>query len=288
MRRWADATGRVTEYRRRRDQLICKQRYPAQTGYIVDLYANENKADPIERQALEMVFMQKVDDAAAEATAHLEARGTKPSDPKLRDAWTRFLMSLMHRTPERVKYFSAKIKAYEERTLNADVAEKYHMLRQATDPPTYAEWLAQAGPLEPDLRVKLLEQMIDSKRIGETINAMHWTVHSMKNPRHGFISGDHPIMISNGLGNERSFIALPISPAHLFLAAHNIQVINAFKSQRENGLEQACNDACAVQSHHMIIAADDRQTLFIDRRFLTKTAPVGPTGFVTWNAPLIG
>lgn len=232
--------------------------------------------------------MQKVDDAAAEALTHLEARATKPSDPKLRDAWSRFLMSLMHRSPERVKYFSAKVKEYEEGTLNPDVAEKYDDLRQPTDPATYAEWLAKQGPLEPDLRVRLLELMIDSKRIGETINAMHWSVHVIKNPRHGFVTGDHPIMISNGLGNERGFIALPISPSRLFLAAHNRKVIDAFKTQRDNSLEQALNDACTVQSHHVIIATDDRQTTFIDRRFLKKTAPVGPTGMVTWNSPLIG
>lgn len=40
MRRWVDADGMVTEYRRPRTELIVKRKHPAQTGYIVDLYAN--------------------------------------------------------------------------------------------------------------------------------------------------------------------------------------------------------------------------------------------------------
>src|SRR5438045_2699476 len=48
MRRWIDTEGKLTEYRRPRDKLIVKRKRPAETGYVVDLYANESKSDPVE------------------------------------------------------------------------------------------------------------------------------------------------------------------------------------------------------------------------------------------------
>lgn len=287
MRRWADAEGSVTEYRRPREKLVRKRKYPGQTGYIIDLYANENKTDPVERQALELTFMQQVDDGAADALAHIEERCAKPSDPALRDAWSRFLMSLMHRSPERVKYLTAKVKEYEDGTLNPNLQANYQALRTSSDPPRFQDWLAEQGPLTPDLRVRLLKLLIDSKRIGDTLNAMQWSVYTLKSPRFGFLTGDTPIMVSNGIGHRRGFALLAISPSRFFIAAHDAKVIQAFETQRPNGLEQALNDSCTRQSHHVIIAHDDAQTEFVDKRFLKQTAPAGPNGLVTWNSPLI-
>jgi hypothetical protein len=287
MRGWADTEGKVMEYRRANEELIGKRKFPAQTGYLPDLYANQNKTDPVERQALELVFMQRVDDRAAQALAHFERNSTKPRDALVRDAWSRFLMSLMHRSPERVKYLTAKAKEFESNKLNPDLEEKYAALRGPNDPPKFDSWLEAQGPLSPDLTVRLLRLLIDSKRIGDALNAMHWSVYSLTNPRFGFLTGDHPIMISNGLGHRRGFILLAISPYRLFIAANDRLVLDAFETQRPNGLEKAVNDATAVQSHHVIVAKDDAQRLFVDRRFLRRTAPVGPYGFVTWNPPLV-
>jgi len=287
MRRWADGAGMVTEFRRPRDLLVVKRKHISQTGYIENLYANESKADPIERQALELIFLQKVDDAAAVALAEIEELAGKPRDCQVCTAWSRFLMSLMHRSPERVKYLTAKVTEYESGTLNPELKEKYGDLRGPDDPSDFETWLEKQGPLAPDLRVRLLELLIDSKRIGGTFNAMHWSVYTLEKPRFGFLTGDHPIMISNGLGHRRGFALLAISPVRLFIAAHDTAVLNAFNSQRPNGLEQAVNDACARQSNHVIIGHDDAQKNFIEKRFLRQPAPVGPSGFVTWNSPLI-
>lgn len=287
IRRWTGDDGKITEFRRPHDQLVCKQKWPSQTGFIIDLYANEAKADPVERQALELLFMQKVDDAAASALLYIERGKGKPSDPLLRDAWSRFLMSLLHRSPERVKYLTAKVKEYEEDSLNPELAQKYAEMRSEDDPPTYEEWLEKAGLLTPDLRVRLLKLLIDSRRIGNTLNAMHWHLYVLERPRFGFLTGDHPIMVSNGLGHNRSFVLLAISPSKLFVAAHDPKVIDAFLTQRANGLEHAVNDACARQSKHIILAHDSAQLTFVDRRFLKASVPVGRSGFVTWNSPLV-
>lgn len=287
MNRWTDQEGLLTEYRRPVGNLTSKRKYPAQTGYITDLYANTNKSDPVERQALEILFLQKVDGAAAEAMLHLEKISTKPTDPFLRDAWARFLMSLMHRSPVRVKYLAAKVRDYESALLNPDLREKYVLLRGENDPVELEEWLATAPPLTSDLITRLLKMLIDNRRIGETLNEMHWCVRTLILPQFGFLSGDQPLIMSDGIGRLSGFVGLAISPTQLFIAAHERKVIDAFRTQKGAILEKAINDACARQSHHVIIARDDTQRVFVDRRFLKRSAPVGPSGFVSWKPPPI-
>lgn len=286
MRRWADVEGKVIEYRRPRNDLVHKKKDPAQTGYVNELYSNTNESDPVKRQALEMVFMQQVDSQAAHALVHIEQYGTKPNDAKLRDAWSRFLMSMVHRTPERIKYFTTMIEYYEVRTLNPELRDKYPPICGPDDPENFEDWLALAGPITPELGVNLLKLIIDSSLIGDTLNTMIWSVYTLANPRFGFLTGDQPVMLSNGIGHPQGFVIIAISPSKLFIAAHDQNVINSFMTQRLNDLESAINDACVRQSRHIVISNNLSQMQFVDRRFLKLPVPVGPNGLSSWTSPL--
>jgi hypothetical protein len=302
--RWADGDGKVAEYRypervedagkspeyRPNRSLIIKRKWPSQTAYIPDLYANESKLDPVERQALEMVFMQKVDSHAADALADLEEHKRKSDDSALRSGWSRFLMSLMHRSPERVKHITAKVREYEEGALTAELAAeigpRYAERRGPDDPETYEEWLTLQPPLTPDLRVRLLRLIIDSKRIGMALNNMHWRVHVLPDLQYGFVTGDQPLLMSDGLGHSRSFVLTPISPTAYFVASNEEQVAEAFLCQNPKALQRSINEAVTRQSRHVIIARDDAQRAFVEKRFLKLAAPVGPSGYHTWEPPL--
>lgn len=285
MQRWASDDGRVTEFRRPYRDLAIKKKYPAATGYMVELYANRNKADPIERQALELIFMQKVDDQAANALAFLEEHGKKPNEPELTSAWSRFLMSLLHRSPERVNYLIRRIEEFEDKTLNDQLKEKYPVLRQPGDPATFEEWLDKQGPIGPDLLVQLLRMLIDSDNVGNLLNTMRWCVHKVEHTHFSFLTGDLPLMMSNVLGHEHAYLALAIGPDRLFVASRNQDIIDRFKSRPGNVLQRALNNACARQSQHILIAQDEAQTAFVEKRLLRDRLPVGPFGWPAWNVP---
>jgi hypothetical protein len=287
MQRWADDQGDVTEYRRPHSDLVVKKRHPAATGYIFELYADQTKDDPVERQALELVFMQKVDSLAADALAHLESEGTKPKDTELQSAWSRFLMSLMHRSPERVKYLVDKVREFEEGTLNPNLKRQYDTLRGPVDPPTFEEWFEAKGPITSELTMRLIRLLIDSENIGPVLNSMRWTVHKTDGA-FGFLTGDLPILISNGLGHDQAFVMLPVGPSRLFIASPNADVIKSFTTQSANALQRGINDACVRQSRHVIIASRDSQTAFIDRRFLRgDPLAINRAGLATWKSPLV-
>ena len=287
MQRWADAEGKVTEYRRPREDLVVKQKHPAATGYMPELYSNKNKVDPVERQALEMVFMQKVDALAADALAHLEAHAFKPHDADLRSAWSRFLLSLLHRSPERVQYLIDKARKYEEDVLNPELREKYPDLRSSDDPPDFDEWLKVKGSSAPDLVEGLIKLLIDSDNIGPVLNGMRWAVHEA-NGDFGFLTGDMPILLSNGLGHNRAFVMLAIGPSRIFIAAHDPEVIKSFTTQSANALQRGLNDACVRQSRHIVVAHRASQTRFVDRRFLRDVPlALNEAGLAIWKAPLV-
>lgn len=287
MQRWANAEGKVTEYRRPYKDLVKKEKHPAATGYMFELYSDQTKNDPIERQALELVFMQKVDASAAEALAHLEARGTKPKDTELQSGWSRFLMSLMHRSPQRVRYLVEKAREYEDGTLNPNLKLQYDSLRGADDPPTFEEWFERNGPITSELTMRLMRLLIDSENIGPVLNSMRWTVHQIDGT-FGFLTGDLPILISNGLGHDRAFVMLPVGPSRLFIASPNAAVIKSFTTQSANALQRGINDACVRQSRHVIVAHGGSQTAFVDRRFLKgEPLAINRAGLATWKSPLI-
>lgn len=285
MQRWAGHDGVITEYRHPHNRVTMKRKVPSETGYIEELYSDESKSDPIERQALELVFLQRIDSKAAECLRHLETQPGKPLDPVLRDSWSRFLMSLMHRSPERVKWISEKVRKYEQEDLTPLMETKYLELRTSSDPPDYQSWLAEKGEAHPELRVKLLKMIIDNKRIGETLNNMQWQLSWLPRPRHGFLTGDQPLMMSDGIGHPRGFVALPVGPDRVFVAANDKSTLKAFASAPY--LELAMNDACTRQSRHVIIARDDSQRRFVENRFIRQAVPAGSNGYVSWNIPEI-
>lgn len=285
LRAWA-VNGKLTEYRRFDERLIVKWRTPAQTAYLIDLYANESKSDPLERQALEMGLMQRVDDDAAEALKLLQAAKIDPLTPSMREAWARFILSLMHRTPSRMEYLEGKVRDYERLNLSPTMRDMYASLRQPVDPDTYEEWLEINGTLKDELKVGLVASLIESTRISTILTGMAWGVIMLHEPRFGFLTGDMPLTLSNGLAPPDSFVMLPISPTKLFIAAHKREVINSFATQRPNALERAINDACARQSKHLVIGKNDQQRLFVDRRFQRERQKLSSAGFMTWKAPL--
>jgi hypothetical protein len=66
-----------------------------------------------------------------------------------------------------------------------------------------------------------LMETIANERVGPTIFDMHWTRHVLKNSKFQLLTSDRPIIMPLGLGDSRAYVALPVSPTVLFVAAHD-------------------------------------------------------------------
>lgn len=287
LKRWAGEDRKVSDYRRFNGGLVHRRRFPSETGFEIELYSIRSHADPERRQIIEKRLMSQIDNGASRSLEYMEQAGQPPTDSERRNAWTRFLLSLIYRSPTQVEKLRQKIAANRDVVLES-VANQYAELRSETDPDTFEEYLTRDdGRIDEESLLPLMRNVIGSKRVGTALIQMTWSIMRFNLPTHGFLTCDIPIMISNGLGHRDSFVMLLISPSTLFIAAARKEVINSFASQDARVLERAVNDAIVQQARQVVISRDNAQRRFIENRFLRSAPPTSGLGLHTWKHPLV-
>jgi hypothetical protein len=288
LKRWIDPqTNQVWEYRRPREKVIVLKKAASATGKQKNLYTVEGLAVPELQEQVELKLMHPLDTLGAEAIEEMLRTGDRPKDKKHRDGWARFVMSVMHRSPERMRYFAARIEQ-ERDQLSQEMTEEYARLRRPEDPETLREFLDQSALATSSARAILLRSMVDSPRIGEAIVQMKWRLLKLPQTRFGLLTGDDPVITSNGLGHKRSFILLPVSPDTIFAAANSATVIDAFAAQDPRALERGLNDAICRQADSLVIGSSNQQKRFVENR-LGQNVDERKNGLLerlTWNAPV--
>lgn len=82
------------------------------------------------------------------------------------------------------------------------------------------------------------------------------------------MTSDRPIVMPLGLGDPDCYIALPISPSKLFIAAHNDR-FKQLKPGQETTVVKAINKAVVVQAAEFVWAVDDKQLAFVRKHMGT-------------------
>ena len=119
-------------------------KYPGATGYLRGLYTIEGAPEHL-KDLFENKFMSIADGQAAESL-RLMLEDHKIPSGQLRVAWARFIMSLLHRTPEGVTRGYTAIKRYYEENISEQDRERYAAERKQNDPETIEEYLRINSP----------------------------------------------------------------------------------------------------------------------------------------------
>jgi len=134
LKQWARDDGRLCEFSKPHDRVKPRRTHPDGTAYLDGLNTVEG-LPPAEAQYLEKVFFQMADDTAAQALSILLSPQPWHFKPKVRSGWSRFIMSLMVRSPEALEKYRAVAAAVFKETLpriEATCAKE----RSPKDPPT--------------------------------------------------------------------------------------------------------------------------------------------------------
>jgi hypothetical protein len=99
-----------------RGALNVRHDVPAATGYEVDLYAIPSRSDRESRQEVETRFMQRVDSLGARILEELLETGRRPDDSRRASSWSRFIMSMINRSPHRIREIAAMARASDHAT----------------------------------------------------------------------------------------------------------------------------------------------------------------------------
>jgi hypothetical protein len=226
LKQWAGPDGRLVEFsRRQKNVVVPRWTYPRGTGYAHDLYTIPTL--PADQQnVFETAFAQHADSLAADSLKLMVRDSVVPTgQPQL--AWTRFIMSLWHRTPERLAHLAEMLrKLYDEADLER-FRPMYEKVRQPSDPPTLDEYLKSRPVDAHRMAVDQLMTATLSQLVSGAIMNMRWAVTTgpEKLP-YPLLTSDRPIVMTNGL-NRPDWLWLRHQPESRLTAWYRDRVTNA-------------------------------------------------------------
>ncbi|WP_370189404.1 DUF4238 domain-containing protein [Qipengyuania sp.] len=245
-------------------KLNARYRHPAATGYAKDLYTLPNRS-PDDAAQIETELLQVIDDRGAKAV--LMAERNEVAGPSDKFGLVQFMLSMMHRSPERIDYL--------EKRLTEDLA----------DNPLFAEedsTVFRAGALD------VFVDLVQSRQMLERMMQLSTFVINLGEGAFDLLTGDSPLMISNGMAHKDAFVILPTGPRTLVMLAENEALPKHMASHSGKVLSKAMNDAVTVQAKKLVIGADRSQERFVDNRLNRSNTSLAKaidpvTGLVKWK-----
>lgn len=274
LKRWAGSDGRLCQYTRPiPGKIAAVRRAPSATGFLHRAYELRGFKPELAQQ-VESTFFRPVDNEASDALVLMEIHGNRAvwTQP-LRSAWTRFILSLLMRSPEDVALFR---QLYSHLFYKSDPAieAEYQSRRQHGEPETYAEF-AESMPLSAveQHMFEMYFELIDNVNVGSHINKMIWRVFDFPQHCHPLLTSDRPLIRTNGLDRPGTHIALPIGPHKLFVASIDPDVIEGLLAQRPSIIAREVNKLTVESAARYVYGVDDRQMRFVSNRFGKNPQP---------------
>lgn len=243
-----------------------RRTFPAGTGYKIDLYRVEGVPDEVS-QDLEKKFMQMVDTQAAQSIERIVVGSTANWTGELRSGWTRFLISLLFRNSETVAMLNAHIATLWTVTME-ELEQDYAARRKPDQPATLKGYydLHLPGARHIDA-AKFLASVIDDSKIAPAIFGMRWGRIDLSGSTVPLLTSDRPIDMPLGLSDPKSYIAVPIAPKILFIAAHEQSIIDNARGQNATKLAKQMNTRVIQQARTFVWGSTDSQLTYIQRNF---------------------
>jgi hypothetical protein len=213
LRQWAQPNGFLCEMRSIRRKLVVHSRSPEATGFQEDLYKIEGVSAEI-AQHFERVFLQMVDSEACNAMRSMIG-GNMDLPVKERDAWIRFLLSLLFRNPEAVAELRDQVLTLYRESV-ARLRNNYDELRPPDFPPTLEEFDTKSDPNAGAVAASnFLQRIMNSEGIANRLVKMRWGRLNLRKSRHNLLTSDRPLCLPMRFKTASVAILLPISPASL-------------------------------------------------------------------------
>lgn len=267
LKRWKIG-GKVTEFTRPRKTIVPKQVSAAATGFQDRLYELKGyECEPEQAQQVEENFFKPVDTLAHNALVLLEKHGHYANwNADSRSAWSRFIFSLLLRTPEDIHMLREWWHDDFSRT-DEDAEARYRAIRNDGDPETFTKFL-ESQPLAAKERYqyKILFSLIDNANIVGEMNNMHWRL--LQTPTQPtLLTSDRPILRTSNIKKSQGHVALPIGSRLLFIASPDAQFLQQVLRTDPVSLVKEVNRQVVEGATRFVYGIDESQLRFIENRF---------------------
>lgn len=241
LKRWIGADRELCEYKRINGRVVTRRTPTAGTGWVYDLYA-VTTYPPEHREIVEEVVFGRVDNDAERALACLIEDRPMTTGREL-DGWSRFLMSLMNRSPERVQEIRDMVTTkWGEITLTKE--------DEKDDPEGYADW--QKGHNSHgvgELFAEGIRGACDMQTVGEVLNNMHKEVLTIFNGRGRFMTSDVPLIYQGTLNHPDAHVLLPLTPSKLYVACNDPKLIRRIERKTAEDVTDFVNRTVIRQAY---------------------------------------
>lgn len=206
-----------------------------------------------------------VDKRAADAR-DLLLQNIIPTQPELRHAWARFLLSLIIRTPEEIKAFKERI-IRDLSVPDPAFQSRYDQVRKEDWPATIGEYLKRENPkMIERTAIIVATKLIQHENVLRTFMGAMWWVLDTSSVSRRVLTSDHPLIMTNGLGRPDGHFALPISPTKVFVAFMNADFGETVRQVPVDHIVRELNDAVIGQGRRSVYAVDEQSTSEVKRR----------------------
>jgi hypothetical protein len=277
LRQWA-TDGFLCEMRSIQGKVVVHSKAPDGTGFQKDLYKIDGVAPEL-AQHFERSFMQMVDTEAALAMRSFIA-GNMDVPVKERNAWIRFLLSLLFRNPEAVAELRDQVLTLYRESFQW-LRNNYDERRPPDFPATLAEFDAQTNPgTGAIVASNFLQQVMNSEGIANRLVRMRWGRLNLWRSRHTLLTSDRPQCIPVHFQTASVAIVLPISPRIAFTASEDDRALQALAIGDHTDMVLQINRQVVSQARQYVWGLDDGAISFVrkhictlpDRKFISDEA----------------
>lgn len=272
LKQWCNSSGLLCEFSRPHTIVKPRMTSPDGTGYVRGLNTFETlpheAANFLETQ---FFLLLKADNLAAAAMREL-LQGNVALSQEMRNGWTRFIMTLLHRTPEGFARITERITKDLPVQIERFIRTNDDLLGLSHDAPALAELSSLIGDeraLE-NLLLRVLHSNMDSERVGNVLNQMHWTLLTINHSDFSLLTSHRPMTMTLPIGHPNARLFIPVSPNDIFVAANQPDVPREMNDIVPSRIVRWLNDRVARQSRKYVYAADDRQLRFVPKRLGQK------------------
>jgi uncharacterized protein DUF4238 len=257
--RWAGEDGQLCEMKLINGKVVPRRRHPAGTGYFKDLYRTDGV--PEERsQDLETNFMSPLDRDAA--TALDKIASDQPIDAGDRIAWARFVLSLLYRNRECVETIKTHMAEMWSEGTSA-LEEEWAARRGPNDERTFAEATASREPAAAAISAaNMMADIIANSRAVPDIANMHWMRIDLSGSEVPLLTSDRPLVFI-ALADPKAYMALPIGPHDLFVAARDDRFLKALAGGDPTAIARQMNKDVVSLARQFVWGVDDAQLDFV-------------------------
>lgn len=266
LKNWTNKSGKLVQFSAPYKNIIkAKRTYPGGTGYVDRLYTLEG-FDGATSQEIEKLFLSPVDSNAALALQAMHNGSEAKS--KERQAWAKFLVTLLFRTPAEVRL----VKSIIMQTIAEIEGWLAHLISQHV--PDHLQLDALEG-LEEIKKQRIsqsfsaLINIMSGTELTDRIAGMKWAIIDLSHSTHSLLTSDRPVVVDKIEDGSTiiTIISIPVAPKKLFVAATEEWVLAKLKSDNVQKITKAINTSVVSFANDFVYGPDETQIRFIQNRF---------------------